>query len=126
MVRFEGEWSSVVCRRLDALFESAHAGFVRSVPAEPVAGVVDAMLWEADAVRFAERYPDSGIIESYGDQWPAPCIDWWVYVDAGAGRAEISTEGWSDENQVIELSGHAAQDADRLAEILAGRLRLTE
>ena len=28
---------------------------------------------------FAERYPDSGIVESYGTQWPdVTCIDFWV------------------------------------------------
>lgn len=77
-------------------------------------GVIGDMLWEADAVQFAERYPDSGIIESYGDLWPAPCIDYWVYVDTRERLAALSTEGWSFDNQQIPLSGYGPADADRL------------
>lgn len=116
---FEPEWSAIVCRRLDPLFSSTDAGFSRSAPAEPTTGVVDDMLWEADPIRFAERYPDSGIIESYGDQWPAPCIDYWVYVDVESRVATLSTEGWAFDNQQIPLSGTGAEDAERLHERLA-------
>ena len=116
---FEPEWSAIVCRRLDALFYSTAAGFSRSSPAQPVTGVVDDLLWEADPLQFAERYPDSGIVESYGEQWPAPCIDYWVYVDVETRMATLSTEGWSHDNQEIALSGNGAEDADRLHEHLA-------
>jgi len=116
---FESEWSAIVCRRLDALFESTNAGFARSSPAHLMTGVVDDMLWEANPIPFAERYPDSGIVESYGDQWPAPCIDYWVYVDVQSRLATLSTEGWSVDNQEIALSGIGAEDADRLHEPLA-------
>ncbi|HLS46170.1 MAG TPA: hypothetical protein VK045_12105 [Ornithinicoccus sp.] len=115
-VGFEPEWSAIVCRRLDTLFYATDAGFSRSSPAQPVTGVVDDMLWEADPLRFAERYPDSGIVESYGEQWPAPCIDYWVYIDVGTRSATLSTEGWSHDNQEIALSGKGAEDADRLHE----------
>ena len=68
---------------------------------------------------FAERYPDSGIIESYGDQWPAPCIDYWVYVDVETRLATLSNEGWSVDRQEIALSGDGVEDANRLHEHLA-------
>lgn len=104
----------MVCRRLDALFDSTQAGFSRSAPGEPMTGVVGDMLWEADPDLFAEHYPDSGIIESYGDQWPAPCIDYWVYVDVETRLATLSTEGWSVDRQEIALSGDGVEDANRL------------
>lgn len=119
---FEPEWTAIVCRRLDALFGSVDAGFTRHSPQQPETGLVGDMLWEADALRFAERFPGSGIEESYGPQWPAPCIDYWVYVDVASREARLSTEGWSAEAQVIELSGDGAADGDRLAEALAGIL----
>ncbi len=121
---FAPQWSAIVCGRLDALFESADAGFSRSLPQQPVTGLVGDMLWEADSLRFTERYPDSGIVESYGPQWPAPCIDYWVYVDVESRRATLSTEGWSTELQEIELSGTGAEDANRIGEVLAGILRV--
>lgn len=116
---FEPEWSAIVCRRLDTLFDSTCAGFSRSSPAQPVTGVVGDMLWEADPIRFAERYPDSEIVDSYGDQWPPPCIDYWVYIDVDARLATLSTEGWSHDDQEIALSGKALEDADRMHEHLA-------
>src|SRR3712207_8830332 len=37
-----------------------------------------ALLWEAEPARFAARYPDIRIEDSYGDQWPdVSCIDYW-------------------------------------------------
>lgn len=116
---FEPEWSAIVCRRLDAVFDATNAGFSRTSPEQPMIGVVDDMLWEANPIRFAERYPDSGIVESYGDQWPAPCIDYWVYVDVETRLATLSTEGWSVDRQEITLSGIGDEDADRLHEHLA-------
>lgn len=116
---FESEWSTIVCRRLDALFDSTNAGFTRSSPEQPMPGVVDDMFWEANPIRFAERYPGSGIVESYGDQWPAPCIDYWIYVDVHAGVATLSTEGWSVDRQEVRLSGIGDEDADRLHQRLA-------
>ncbi|WP_149814477.1 hypothetical protein [Serinicoccus marinus] len=116
---FEPEWSPIVCHRLDSLFTSTNAGFSRSSPTQPVIGVVGDMLWEADPIQFAELYPDSGIVESYGDQWPAPCIDYWVYIDVEARLATLSTEGWSHSNQEIALTGKGSEDADRLHEHLA-------
>ncbi len=50
------------------------------------------MLWEADPLRFAERYPDSGVVESYGPQWPAPCIDY--SVETGTMTRTGCTRSW--------------------------------
>lgn len=124
MASFTPDWSRTVCERLDALFERADAGFSRSLPERLEPGVVGDMLWEADAETFAERYPDSGIVESYGSGWPAPCIDYWVYVDLETRRATLSTEGWSADDPEIELSGDGTTDADRLADALAKILRM--
>lgn len=113
-VAFDPDWSQIVCGRLGTVFESADAGFIRSLPKRSQAGTVDDMLWEADPKRFAERYPDSGIVESYGPQWPPHCIDYWIYVDVESRRATLSTEGMVAEPSEIELSGNGVQDANRL------------
>jgi hypothetical protein len=121
---FEPGWSVEVCQRLDELFAAAQAGFSRSLPASPTIGWVGDMLWEAEPLRFHERYPDSGIAESYGPQWPAPCIDYWVYVDVASRRATISTEGWNAGRKTLPLSGKGTEDAEALRGILAGILRI--
>lgn len=108
-----------MCALLDALFGRAAAGFSRSTPAQPRDGVVEDMLWEADPLSFAERYPDSGIHAAYGEQWPPPCIDYWVYVDAELRQALISTEGWSAKPQPVHLTGNGPSDARRIGVILA-------
>ena len=120
---FDPDWSAVVCGRLEALFESTDAGFSRTLPREPVSGLVENLLWEADPLRFVERFPDSGVVESYGDQWPAPCIDYWVYVDEGSRTATLSVEGWSFACEEIALSGDGLRDAERLHRAMAAFLQ---
>ena len=120
--RFEDDWSSIVCGSLDRIFLRASAGFQRTAPETFTKGVVGDMLWEAEPVRYAERYPDSGVVESYGGQWPPVCIDYWVYVDTSAGRALVSIEGWDTEPQSVDLTGHGLVDAGRIGGILEGIL----
>ena len=115
---FEEDWSAAVCAVLDTLFLGSSAGFSRTAPAQPRPNVVEDLLWEADPVRFAERYPDSGVVASYGGLWPPPCIDYWVCVEAPTHRARLSTEGWGLEHPTVELTGRGAVDAARLASIL--------
>ena len=81
------------------------------------------MLWEADPQRFAQRYPDSGIQESYWG-WPQPCIDYWVYVDEPTRLALISTEGWTGGRHEIPLTGRGVEDARRISEVLGAILRV--
>lgn len=121
---FEPEWTAIVCSRLDCLFEATGAGFSRSMPGEPVNGQVGDMLWEADPIRFVERYPESWIIESYGDQWSAPCVDYWIYIDVESRRATFSVEGFTVDPEDVVLTGNGAQDAERLRKILANALRI--
>ena len=119
---FDDDWSATVCSVLDRLFQNASAGFSRTAPKQPQNGFVEDMLWEADPLRFAERYPNSAVIDSYGGQWPPPCIDYWIYIDGPARRALISTEGWSAEQQAVDLTGHGDDDAQRIGEVLGGIL----
>ena len=120
------EWVEKVCAYCDPIFEAAQVGFVRQAVHSDEAGqVVNALLWEADPANFAARYPDSGIVESYGpEQWPdVHCIDYWVYVDHEQRRCRISVEGWNLPDLIIELHGSSGLDgaaiADTLARILA-------
>ena len=81
-----------------------------------------AMLWEADPARLAGRYPDSRVMESYGDEWPPPCVDYWIYVDPSTMTVELSVEGWDLSRETLGLTGDGTHDgqvlATRFAEIL--------
>ena len=119
-------WAEAVCSVCDPVFESADVGFVRQLHSEPVSGGITSLLWEADPRRFAERYPNSKIVDSYGqDQWPPPCIDYWVYVDEETQQARISVEGWNVGDQVVDLSGDGVRDGLIIADFVAGILRVT-
>ena len=50
-----------------------------------------AVLFEADAESFVRSHPGLGIQESYGEQWPPPCLDLWLKFDHGE-PVEISFE----------------------------------
>ena len=73
----------MIGRRDRDVFDAADVGFVRQIQVRrsgesafaslsEMTGIAEevALLWEADPELFAERYPDSGIVESYGEQWP--------------------------------------------------------
>lgn len=84
------------------------------------------MLWEADAELFAERYPDSGIVESYGDQWPAPCIDYWVYIESEKRQVRLSIEGWNFAYIDVPITGDATIDGRAIAAEFANILKVPE
>jgi len=93
--------------------------------------MVVAALYEADPLDFVRRYPRSRLEESYGDQWPPPCVDLWLKFDWDAGRAELDLEGFEvlDDlhasgheglaQRVTELSGDVNEDARMIARALA-------
>ena len=119
-------WVAAVVEACDPIFEAADVGFVRQLQyADEQHSQVDALLWEADPRRFAERYPDSGIVETYGEQqWPGVhCIDYWVYVDHAHQRCRLSAEGWNLPELWLDLRGHGEADgaaiADTFARVLA-------
>ncbi|MBO0846332.1 MAG: hypothetical protein J2P22_13050 [Nocardioides sp.] len=80
------------------------------------------LLWEADPVLFAARYPESRIEEGYGDQWPPPCIDYWIHINPADMTARLSMEGGRDET--VTLTGDASEDGRLLAEEFARSLRV--
>ncbi|WP_309650540.1 hypothetical protein [Nocardioides sp.] len=119
---FDGRWATEVCRACDPVFAAADVGFVRSGDVtDPGDQKVGAILWEADPTRFAARYPDSGIVRSYGeDQWPGVgCIDFWLYVEAEAATLRLSVEGWSLPHLAIEATGHGGMDGMQVASVFA-------
>jgi len=114
-------WAEDVASRLEPLFVAAGVGFTRNQVNE------SAMLWEADPGMFAERYPVSGIIESYGEaQWPSVhCIDFWFYLDRGPEEGiVVSFEGWDAPYERVAVTGDADIDGAMLARMLATHLRL--
>lgn len=118
--RFDQAWADGVREQCDPVFARADVGFTfNATGIDPGTGSVQSLLWEAVPERFAERYPDSGIVESYGDQWPGYCIDYWVYVDADRARVRLSTEGWNLPELAIELHGHPAMDGMNIASVFA-------
>ena len=120
---FDAEWVETVRGRCDRVFQAADVGFVAQVMTSETG---PALLWEADPKRFVERYPDSGVVESYGSSWPAPCLDYWVYVDVDRGRARLSTEGWNVHDIEVELSGEGHSDAETIVREFARILRVAD
>lgn len=115
-------WVEAVVEACDPVFEAADVGFVRQLQyADERRTYVDALLWEADPRLFAERYPDSGIVESYGEQqWPGvPCIDFWVNLDHAAQRCRLSVEGWNLPELWLDLRGHGGLDGAAMAATFA-------
>lgn len=74
-----------------------------------------ALLRDAEPARFAARYPDSRIEDSYGDEWPGvSCIDYWIYVDPLTMTARVSVEGWNRPDETVDLTGDGRVDGRRL------------
>lgn len=121
MTTFDAAWVRAVVQECDPVFESAGVGFVRQVLVDSSTGEVNALLWEADPMMFAERYPDSGIVERYGArQWPAVnCIDWWAYLDSAKQQARLSVEGWNLPDLLLPLSYDGEEDGADLADVFA-------
>lgn len=116
-------WRDAVRAACEPVFAAADVGFEWN---ESVAFDREhpALLWEADPARFAARYPDSGIEEAYGEQWPPPCIDYWVYVDPLVMTARLSAEGWSGLNDAVSLTGDGSRDGRVLAAKFGAVLRV--
>ena len=115
MTALDAEWVRLVCAHCDPVLEAADVGFERQISHE-ADGAVSAILWEADPQRFAAAYPDSGIVESYGEgAWPhVSCIDFWLYVDHERQRAVLSVEG-----SVASRDGRGGTAPARVREQLA-------
>lgn len=119
---YDQAWVDAVCRECDPVFAAAQVGFERQVvyaggPQGPAAGI----LWEADPATFAARFPDSGIVEMYGnDQWAdVGCIDWWVNLHDDPARARLSLEGWNLPELSLPLTGRGEADGRDLAQVFA-------
>jgi hypothetical protein len=120
---FGKAWRDAVRTGCDSVLVAADVGFEWNSsatydPDHP------ALLWEADPLLFAARYPESGIERSYGDQWPAPCLDYWVYVDPVGRTARLSVEGFPEPDGLLSLTGDGARDGALLASVFAEILRL--
>jgi hypothetical protein len=125
MSPFDQQWVQSVCDFCDPIFEAASVDFTRQISLANT-GMVDTLLWEADPVLFAQTYPDSGVIGSYGEHWPeVGCIDFWVYVEHEKGQVRLSIEGWALPELVLPFTGskdiHAYGIADTFARILGVR-----
>jgi hypothetical protein len=121
VVELNRSWVEEVCAKCDPIFEAAGVGFSRQIlQSDPGGRIVSALLWEADPGKFAARYPDSGIVESYGeDQWRGVhCIDFWVHLDHADRTARICVEGWNLPEVFLRLRGDGF-DAMHLADLFA-------
>ena len=86
-------WANQVVALCDPVFTAADVEFEYTISTEPD-GTVTSLLWEANPRKFAARYPDSGVVEAYGDQWAdTHCIDFWATFEDPA-YARVNVEGW--------------------------------
>lgn len=121
---FDARWAAAVRSVCDPVFASADVGFVAQVMMRD--GVVDALLWEADPVRFARRYPHSGVVESYGPGWPPPCLDFWAYVRPAKPCAVLHPEGWNQDEIEVDLCGDGLADGLAVGRAFARVLEVRE
>ena len=121
MLVLDDAWADEVVRSCEPVFRAADVGFVHQVGyGDDERRTVSALLWEAEPHRFAERYPDSGIVDSYGDQWPGVhCIDFWVYLEPDVGRARLSAEGWNLPQLHLDIRGIGSVDGADIADTFA-------
>ena len=122
MTALDSQWAEEFCRLCDPVFEAAAVGFTRQVlHSDDEGATVSALLWEANPTRFAEKYPDSGVIESYGaEQWSeVTCIDYWVYLDHDKNQCRLSVEGWNLPELILNLSGYSSMDGFHIADVFA-------
>lgn len=119
-------WFDAVFRWCDPVFKHADVGFEGRSVAGGSGNTVDAFLWEAQPRRFVARYPDSGLIESYGEeQWAGvPCIDYWIYVEPDHRRCRVSVEGWNLTEFCVETTGNGNRDGVHLASLVARILQV--
>jgi hypothetical protein len=117
-------WLDALRAACDPVFAAADAGFEWN---EHVHFDADrpTLLWEADPARFAARYPDSRIERSYGDQWPPPCIDYWLHVDPVRMTARLSVEGWDLSDTTLDIAGDGSMDGQAVAAAFAAVLRVS-
>ncbi len=122
MGSFDGAWATNVADECQPVFAAAGVNFtLQQSWTDSQTEPVSALLWEADPKLFAERYPDSGIVEAYGEQqWPGVhCIDFWVYVESEASRCQLSIEGWNLPALWLQLTGHGGADGASIADTFA-------
>lgn len=115
-------WADSVTHACDPVFEGADVGFVRQVQyADDQQNEVVHLLWEADPRRFAERYPESGIVDTYGEgQWETVhCIDYWINLDQANRRCRLSFEGWDLPELWLDLHANGERDGAAIAATFA-------
>ncbi|GAA4082005.1 hypothetical protein ACFFOS_28015 [Nocardioides kongjuensis] len=82
MTAYDVEWADQVREMCDPIFNAAQVGFECQLLGVSEAGTVGGLLWEADPAQFAAKYPDSGIVETYGSDWESTsCIDYELTID---------------------------------------------
>jgi len=118
MPAFDDVWIDAVCAACDPVFESSDVGFVRQFSLSRP-DHVSAILWEAEPLRFAAKYPDSRVQEAYGNQWPPHCIDQWLYFEPELAQVRLSLEGWDLPEIHVPVTGHGGGDGVAIAHVLA-------
>jgi hypothetical protein len=125
MAGFSDEWAEAVCAVCDPVFDAAGVDFEPQVIHDAPDGPVTALLWEADARLFAERYPDSGIAETYGKKWAGVSrLDYWVHLSSDPAEGRISIEGWDLPEETVRLTGDGTRDGVALGQVFARILRV--
>ncbi len=120
-VKFDQAWVDSVMAACDPVFSAADVGFGNRVYMAETGDVVNAIFWMARPGRFLEAYPDSGLDEQYGSEWPdgVADIDFTVGVDVARELILIDAEPWSLPTIQLRSSGDDDSDAVNLARVFA-------
>ncbi|MEZ5193210.1 MAG: hypothetical protein R2734_12275 [Nocardioides sp.] len=91
------------------MLAAAEVGFVAARLHRAPVTVVSNLLREADPHRYAARYPPTGVVESYGEQWPAPA---WT-----SGPTSSQPPGWATWRTTGEPLGRPGAAGDGRADV---------
>lgn len=120
-MKFDRAWVDSVVAAGDPVFSAADVSFGNKVYMAETKDVVDVIFWMAHPERFLETYPDSGLDEQYGSEWPngVADIDFTVRVDSAKELILIDAEPWSLPTIELRSSGDDGFDALNVARVFA-------
>ncbi|MDF8265597.1 hypothetical protein [Luteipulveratus flavus] len=119
MTYFDQAWIRAVKSRCDETLQRADVGFTAQ-DIHDEHGAVTAIMWQANPQRYAERYPDSAIVDSYGSQWPeVRDINCTLKLDESPHAVGLAIEGWGLPEVFVRVDQRGDRDGVQIANLLS-------